>query len=255
MKQTWSALVLAAVVSGLVSACLAADGDAAPAPVAPAPATQTVVDVLRGDATYALFVQALESTGLDQTLRGPGPYIVFAPTDEAFKRMPNFADVQKNPELLKTICKYHIVPFGKTQSKDLPELKFAVTMQGEEIHFSKDKSLQVNDATVVQTDLNAGNGVVHGIDRVLLPRSIGNLKDVSIITKEPAAPIVKEPTQPVVVRDVITNEGDAQPVVTQASYVETSEAESGGVVTGTAHTVYDGVKHGTYKVRKFFSNW
>jgi uncharacterized surface protein with fasciclin (FAS1) repeats len=252
MKQLFTGLVLATLLVAISPMCQAADGGAAAQATVP---TQNVVELLRGDAKYALFVQALETTGLDQTLRGAGPYIVFAPTDEAFKRIPNLAETQKNPELLKTVCKFHIVPFGKTQSKDLPELKFAVTLQGEEVHFSKEKSLLVNDAMIVQTDLNGTNGVVHGIDRVLMPKSANTAavkESVSTGNRDASAPVVKE-TSNTVVREVVTNEKDSTPVVTETSYSETSDYDNGGVITGTAHTVYGGVKHATYKFRKFFT--
>src|SRR5262249_2273682 len=94
-----------------------------------------IIDVLRADGHYTIFLQSLERSGVDQTLRGAGPFLVFAPNDAAFGRVANFSELQKNPETLKAILKNHIVPYSKTQSQDLLALKFATTLQSDEIVF------------------------------------------------------------------------------------------------------------------------
>lgn len=226
--KTLNALLLALTVVALAPLCRAADGN--PAPVT---ATQNVVDALRADGRYTLFLQSLEATGLDQTLRGAGPFIVFAPTDEAFKKVPNLAELQKNPDALKPILKYHVVPFGKTQSKDLADLKFATTLQGEELRFTKDKALQVNDANVVQADVAATNGVVHGIDRVLTPKSVP-------VAKGAALP----PAETTTVTTTTTTTTDGTEVV--------YENNEGGF-SGAGHTMYGGLKHGANKFKRFFT--
>lgn len=117
---------------------------------------------------------ALEKTGLDETLKGPGtgPFTVFAPTDEAFQKLLKELDITAEELLaredLKEILLYHVVP-GKIMSKDLKDGKKVGTLAKEKVKISLDP-IQVNDANVVKPDIEASNGVIHVIDKVLLPK-------------------------------------------------------------------------------------
>ena len=104
------------------------------------------------------------------TLNGPGPYTVFAPSDEAFKAVPakTMEGLKKDPEQLKAVLLYHVVP-GKVASADLPDGK-TKTAQGADLAVARTAGLvTVDDALVTQADVPASNGVVHVIDRVLIP--------------------------------------------------------------------------------------
>lgn len=112
----------------------------------------------------------INEAGLTDTLRGPGPYTVFAPSDDAFKAVPakTMDELGKNKDLLKSVLAYHVVP-GKVTSADVKN-GHAKTVQGADVALAKAGSfVTVEDAMVVQPDMAATNGVVHVIDRVLVP--------------------------------------------------------------------------------------
>lgn len=109
-------------------------------------------------------------TGLAQTLRGSGPYTLFAPSDEAFKAVPakTMAELSSNKELLKSVLSYHVVP-ARLTAADVKNGDVK-TVQGASLALSKSGSfVTVEDAMVTQADVPAANGVVHVIDRVLMP--------------------------------------------------------------------------------------
>ncbi len=114
---------------------------------------------------------ALEKAGLTETLKGEGPFTVFAPTDDAFAALPE-GELQKllaDPARLKQLLLYHVVS-GKISASDLAALTSIKTMQGQELEVTVDGSdILVDDALVIGTDLQASNGVIHSIDTVLLP--------------------------------------------------------------------------------------
>ncbi len=116
---------------------------------------------------------ALEAGGLIETLKGSGPFTVFAPTDEAFAKLPEgtVADLLKpeNKATLVKILTYHVVP-GKVLASDVVKLSSATTVQGSDVKIkAKRGNVRVNKANVVKTDIEASNGVIHVIDAVLLP--------------------------------------------------------------------------------------
>ena len=123
---------------------------------------------------FKTLAAALKAAGLIKTLKGEGPFTVFAPTDQAFKKLPagTVEDLLKpeNKEKLTAILTYHVVP-GKVMAKDVVKLDKAKTVQGSEVTIKTEgKKVMVDNATVVAADIICGNGVVHVIDSVILPK-------------------------------------------------------------------------------------
>jgi uncharacterized surface protein with fasciclin (FAS1) repeats len=122
---------------------------------------------------FNTLVAAVKAAGLVDTLRGPGPFTVFAPTDEAFAKLPAGAleDLLKpeNKAKLQSVLTHHVVP-GKVMSRDAKKLNSAKTAEGSTIKIkASDNGVMVNDARVVKADIAASNGVIHVIDKVILP--------------------------------------------------------------------------------------
>jgi uncharacterized surface protein with fasciclin (FAS1) repeats len=122
---------------------------------------------------FNTLVAAVKAAGLVDTLKGPGPFTVFAPTDEAFAKLPAGAleDLLKpeNKAKLQSVLTYHVVP-GKVMSRDAKKLNSAKTAEGSTIKIkASDNGVMVNDARVVKADIAASNGVIHVIDKVILP--------------------------------------------------------------------------------------
>jgi uncharacterized surface protein with fasciclin (FAS1) repeats len=149
---------------------VAADTTTPAAPVAPA----TVVDIAVGSPDHSTLVAAVTAAGLGETLSGAGPFTVFAPTNAAFSALPagTLDDLLKpeNKEKLASILTYHVVA-GKVMSTDLTDGMKSKTVNGKEITIGiKEGKVTVNGANVTTADLGAGNGVVHVIDAVILPK-------------------------------------------------------------------------------------
>ncbi|MDP2496793.1 MAG: fasciclin domain-containing protein [Candidatus Palauibacterales bacterium] len=131
----------------------------------------TIVEVASQNGSFETLVKAVQAAGLVETLNGDGPFTVFAPTDEAFSKLPEGAleDLLANEEQLKKVLTYHVVP-GRVTAADVKGLNSAETVAGESLSISTDYgSVKVGNATVVQADVMASNGVIHVIDTVLLP--------------------------------------------------------------------------------------
>ena len=132
----------------------------------------TIVDVAAGNPDFSTLVAAVKAAGLVETLSGEGPFTVFAPTNEAFAKLPEgkVSSLLADIPALKNILTYHVVA-GKVMAADVVGLKSAATVQGSEVKISVvDGSVKLNDAaTVTATDIEASNGVVHVIDTVLVP--------------------------------------------------------------------------------------
>jgi uncharacterized surface protein with fasciclin (FAS1) repeats len=133
-----------------------------------------IVDTAASAGSFETLVTAVEAAGLVETLKGEGPFTVFAPTDEAFARLPEGTvdDLLKpeNKDQLVAILTYHVVP-GKTMSSDLAgkELEVA-TVEGSEVTIdATGGAVKVDDATVTQADIETDNGVIHVIDTVITP--------------------------------------------------------------------------------------
>jgi uncharacterized surface protein with fasciclin (FAS1) repeats len=121
---------------------------------------------------FKTLVKAVEAAGLAETLSGKGPFTVFAPTDEAFAKLPEGAleGLLKNPEALKSVLLYHVVP-GKVMAADVAKLKTAKTALGQSVTIDTSKDVRVDNAKVVKADIAASNGVIHVIDTVIMPKN------------------------------------------------------------------------------------
>ncbi len=131
-----------------------------------------IVDTAVAAGNFGTLVTAVQAADLVDTLKGEGPFTVFAPTDEAFARIPP-ADLEAllaDKEALTRVLTYHVVP-GKVMAADVVNLESAATVEGSEIAISTTGGVKVNEATVVQTDIEASNGVIHVIDMVIMPRN------------------------------------------------------------------------------------
>jgi uncharacterized surface protein with fasciclin (FAS1) repeats len=134
---------------------------------------QDVVDTAVAAGQFKTLAAALNSAGLVKTLKGSGPFTVFAPTDEAFAKLPagTVDDLLKpeNKAKLTAILTYHVVP-GAVTSQQVTKLSEAKTVNGSMLKISvRDGQVMINDADVVKPDIEASNGVIHVIDNVLLP--------------------------------------------------------------------------------------
>jgi uncharacterized surface protein with fasciclin (FAS1) repeats len=133
-----------------------------------------IVDTAVGAGSFTTLVAAVQAAGLVETLKGEGPFTVFAPTDAAFAALPagTVEDLLKpeNKDKLAAILTYHVVP-GKVMSTDLTEGMKAATVQGGEVTITLDGGPKVNGAAISAPDVAASNGVIHVIDAVILPPS------------------------------------------------------------------------------------
>ncbi len=129
-----------------------------------------IVDTAVDAGNFTTLVAAVEAAGLVETLKGEGPFTVFAPTDEAFAALPEgtVEGLLEDPEALAAILTYHVVP-GAVMSGDLSDGMTATTVNGADVTISVGDSVMVNEATVTTADIEASNGVIHVIDAVILP--------------------------------------------------------------------------------------
>lgn len=135
--------------------------------------SKDIVDTAVGAGTFETLVAAVTAAELVDTLKGEGPFTVFAPTDAAFAALPE-GTVEtllkpENKDQLIAILTYHVVP-GKVMSSDLSDDMTATTVQGGEITIDLDNGVMINDATVTAADIAASNGVIHVIDKVIMPK-------------------------------------------------------------------------------------
>jgi uncharacterized surface protein with fasciclin (FAS1) repeats len=133
-----------------------------------------IVDTAVAAGSFKTLVAALKAADLVDTLKGAGPFTVFAPTDEAFAKLPaGTVETLLKPEnkaKLIAILTYHVVP-GKVMAKDVVKLTEAKTVQGSAVKIHVDgEKVKVDDANVVKTDIDCSNGVIHVIDAVILPK-------------------------------------------------------------------------------------
>ncbi len=154
---------LASVASVVFTASAYADGH-----------SKDIVDTAVSAGSFSTLVAAVQAAELVDTLKGEGPFTVFAPTDEAFAALPE-GTVEtllkpENKEQLVAVLTYHVVP-GKVMSGDLSDDMTAATVQGGDITIDLDSGVMINDANVVQADIETSNGVIHVIDKVILPAS------------------------------------------------------------------------------------
>lgn len=136
--------------------------------------TKDIVDTAAGAGKFNTLVAAVKAAGLVETLKGKGPFTVFAPTDEAFAKLPKgtVEDLLKpeNKEKLVKILTYHVVP-SKVMAGDIKGKKMnAKTVQGGDLAVDAMTDVMINDSKVVSADVAASNGVIHVIDTVLMPK-------------------------------------------------------------------------------------
>lgn len=160
LRRTFIALTSAAAITSASFAF--ADGH-----------SKDIVDTAVGAGTFTTLVAAMQAAGLVDTLKGDGPFTVFAPTDEAFAALPE-GTVEtllkpENKDQLVAILTYHVVS-GKVMSGDLSNDMMATTVQGTDVKIMTEGGVTVNGANVVTADIEASNGVIHVIDAVILPK-------------------------------------------------------------------------------------
>jgi uncharacterized surface protein with fasciclin (FAS1) repeats len=133
---------------------------------------KSIVETAVGAGKFNTLVTAVKAADLVETLSGPGPFTVFAPTDDAFAALPagTVESLLQNKDKLQAILTYHVVA-GKVMAADVVNLKSAKTVNGQEITIMvKDETVMVDNAKVVMTDIECTNGVIHVIDAVILPK-------------------------------------------------------------------------------------
>jgi len=159
--------------------CGSTIGDAPPAHAAEG-SPGTIVDVAVGAGSFTTLVKAVQAAGLVEVLSGPGPFTVFAPTDEAFAKVPaeTLSALLADKQALASVLTYHVVA-GKVTASEATKLSWAETVNGQAVRVeARDGSVFVDGARVVTADVAASNGVIHAIDRVILPRK--DLVDAAI---------------------------------------------------------------------------
>ena len=173
MFRTVTHIAAAALVSAAVGACSTMSTmSPRPAPAQPM-ASNTIVDVAAKAGTFKTLLAAAQAAGLAETLKSPGPFTVFAPTDDAFAKLPK-GTVEtllkpENKEQLARILKHHVVP-GKVMSKDIAGKRLAAdTAAGTKLAIDARRGVRVGGAHVTTADVEASNGVIHVVDRVILP--------------------------------------------------------------------------------------
>lgn len=135
--------------------------------------SKDIVDTAVGAGSFTTLVAAVQAAGLVETLKGEGPFTVFAPTDDAFAALPEGTVetllMPENKDQLVAILTYHVVA-GKVMSGDLSDNMMAATVQGGDVTIMTEGGVTVNGANVVSADIEASNGVIHVIDAVILPK-------------------------------------------------------------------------------------
>jgi len=139
-----------------------------------AQAEQDIVDLANSQENFSTLVKAIQAANLAETLKGEGPFTVFAPTNQAFAKLPDglveFLLQPENQDLLVDVLKYHVIS-GKVTSNELETGTVESLNGGISVAVSSDRII-INNASVVQADVEASNGVVHAVNRVLLPEGL-----------------------------------------------------------------------------------
>jgi uncharacterized surface protein with fasciclin (FAS1) repeats len=133
-------------------------------------ARMDIVDTAVKAGSFNTLVKAIQAAGLVDTLKGEGPFTVFAPTDEAFAKLPEgtLESLLKDKKKLTAILTYHVIS-GKVMAKDVMKLDSAKTVQGQMVTIDNSDGVMVDNARVVKTDIETSNGVIHVIDTVIIP--------------------------------------------------------------------------------------
>ena len=247
-RPMWIAgFAMLALLLTVLAAC-ADDPTATPVPPTATPDAQqelgTIAEIAAGDGRFGTLVAALQSADLVETLSGEGPYTVFAPTDDAFAKLPEgtveslLADIPA----LTDILLYHVVA-GNVKAADVVALESAATAQGAELSITVNgQAVMVNDARVVITDIEASNGVIHVIDAVLLPP-----QPVPTPTLAPTATPEPEP-QSLTIVDIAAADGRFGTLVAAvqaAGLVETLQGEGPFTVFAPTDDAFAKLPEGT----------
>jgi len=164
--MSFKSLFTASVFAAVVASPLAAQAPAAAAP------TKDIVETAVAAGSFKTLATALQAAGLVETLKGKGPFTVFAPTDEAFAKIPKaqLDALLKDKKALAAVLTYHVVA-GKVLAADVVKIKEAKTVNGASAKITVNGGkVMVDGANVVKTDIIASNGVIHVIDTVLIPK-------------------------------------------------------------------------------------
>ena len=133
--------------------------------------SKNIVETALAAGNFNTLAKALTEAGLVEELQKEGPFTVFAPTDEAFSKLPEgtLENLLKDKEALKKVLLYHVVP-GKVMASDVVNLQSATTLEGNDVKIKTvDGNVMINNAKVIKADVGASNGVIHVIDTVLIP--------------------------------------------------------------------------------------
>ena len=132
---------------------------------------KNIVETAIEAGSFQTLVTAVKTAGLVETLSGPGPFTVFAPTDDAFAKLAKgmVERLLKDKRKLTAVLTYHVIP-GKIMASDVARIRSAKTVQGQEIAIDTRKGVKVDGANVIKTDIECTNGVIHVIDSVIMPR-------------------------------------------------------------------------------------
>ncbi len=164
----------AAVLGTVLALALAVGACSSEAPTPIAAGDPNIVDVAVASGDFSTLVSALQAAGLVSTLQGDGPFTVFAPSDDAFASLPDGAldALLADPELLTRVLLYHVVP-GRVLASEVVGLSSATTVNGADVTITAEGgTVMIDDATVIATDIEATNGVIHVIDDVLFPEVV-----------------------------------------------------------------------------------
>lgn len=162
MKKTMIAIATVAVLALAISSAVPVQGGGY---------KKDIVDTAVEAGSFETLVAAVKAAGLVETLKGEGPFTVFAPTDEAFAKLPEgtVEALLKDKDKLTAILTYHVVS-GKVMAADVVKLSSAKTVQGQEVDIkASSKGVMIDNANVIKTDVETSNGVIHVIDTVILP--------------------------------------------------------------------------------------
>jgi uncharacterized surface protein with fasciclin (FAS1) repeats len=131
---------------------------------------KNIIDRAIDDGNFNTLITAIKEVGLDDTLSTDGPFTIFAPTDEAFNKLPKktLEHILRDKERLTEILTYHILT-DKIKSKDIEKINNRKTVQGSQLIFDNSKELMVNKATITHKDIECKNGIIQIIDKVLIP--------------------------------------------------------------------------------------
>jgi len=173
MKKVLMALIVLALMTGPAFAHCGKCGVGDEHTHAAEASNNDIVAVATSAGSFNTLVAAVQAAGLVETLQSAGPFTVFAPTDEAFAKLPEgtVENLIANPDKLKQILLYHVVA-GKVTAGDVVKLSDAATAEGSNVMIKVNGSgVMINNANVIKTDVMASNGIIHVIDTVLIPTS------------------------------------------------------------------------------------